>query len=79
LCRNGQWEQAVAELAKPREMAPWSTWGVTHYWLALAHWNLGHRGEALRALREGHSYYDSLEAPYGWFTKLREEVEAVVK
>jgi hypothetical protein len=46
LYRAGDWKGAIAALARSEELAPSRYLGINAFFLAMAHWQLGHKDEA---------------------------------
>ena len=46
--RAGDWRGAIEALAKSEELAPGKDLGAEGFFLAMAHWQLGHKDEARR-------------------------------
>jgi tetratricopeptide (TPR) repeat protein len=44
--RGGKWPESIASLAKAEELAPGQTLAYNGFFLAMAHWQLGHQDEA---------------------------------
>jgi tetratricopeptide (TPR) repeat protein len=67
--RNGDWSGAIAALMRSEELEPNKRLGFNALFLAMAHWQLGHRGEA-------RAWHDRAVA---WMDKLRPKNEELLR
>jgi serine/threonine protein kinase/tetratricopeptide (TPR) repeat protein len=68
LYRAGDWKEAIEALGKSEQLAPNERTAFNGFFLAMAHWQLGHAGEA-------HAWYDKAVA---WMEKNRPKDEELL-
>jgi tetratricopeptide (TPR) repeat protein len=76
--RAGKWQDAIASLTKAEELAPEANLAFKGYFLAMAHWQLGHKEEARKWYGRSVAWMDKNQPTNDELIRFRAEAENVL-